>query len=42
MEARKIKQGLIWGCDSEHAELAALESLSLDGMLDQLNKHLNK
>ena len=26
----------------EHAELAALESLSLDGMPDQLNKHLNK
>ena len=26
----------------EHAELAALESLSLDDMPDQLNKHLNK
>ena len=26
----------------EHAEPAALESLSLDGMPDQLNKHLNK
>ena len=26
----------------EHAELAALESLSLDGTRDQLNKHLNK
>ena len=26
----------------EHVELAALESLSLDGMPDQLNKHLNK
>ena len=26
----------------EHAELAALESLSLNGMPDQLNKHLNK
>ena len=26
----------------EHAELAALELLSLDGMPDQLNKHLNK
>ena len=26
----------------EHAELAALQSLSLDGMPDQLNKHLNK
>ena len=26
----------------EHAERAALESLSLDGMPDQLNKHLNK
>ena len=26
----------------EHAELAALESLSLDGMPDQLNKHLNE
>ena len=25
----------------EHAEPAALESLSLDGMPDQLNKHLN-
>ena len=26
----------------EHAEPAELESLSLDGMPDQLNKHLNK
>ena len=26
----------------EHAELAELESLSLDGMPDQLNKNLNK
>ena len=26
----------------EHAEPAVLESLSLDGMPDQLNKHLNK
>ena len=26
----------------EHAEPAALESLSLNGMPDQLNKHLNK
>ena len=26
----------------EHADLAALESLSLDGMPNQLNKHLNK
>ena len=26
----------------EHAELAALESLSLDGMPDQLKKHLKK
>lgn len=26
----------------EHSELAVLESLSLDGMPDQLNKHLNK
>ena len=26
----------------KHAELAALKSLSLDGMPDQLNKHLNK
>ena len=26
----------------EHAEPAALESLSLDGMPDQLNTHLNK
>jgi len=26
----------------EHAELAVLQSLSLDGMPDQLNKHLNK
>ena len=26
----------------EHAEPAELESLSLDGMRDQLNKHLNK
>ena len=26
----------------EHAETAELESLSLDGMPDQLNKHLNK
>ena len=26
----------------KHAEPAALESLSLDGMPDQLNKHLNK
>ena len=26
----------------EHGEPAALESLSLDGMPDQINKHLNK
>src|SRR4051812_30832232 len=26
----------------EHAELAALEPLSLDGMPDHLNRHLNK
>ena len=29
-------------CGGEHAEPAALESLSLDVMPDQLNKHLNK
>ena len=34
-EERPIRGG-------EHAEPAKLESLSLDGMPDQLNKHLNK
>ena len=29
-------------CGGEHAEPAELESLSLDGMPDQLKKHLNK
>ena len=29
-------------CGGEHAELVALESLSLDGIPNQLNKHLNK
>ena len=42
---RKISHGQAMAPPSrggEHAKLAALESLSLDGMPDQLNKHLNK
>ena len=47
----ETSKDLLWAGDGsqehpsrggEHAELAALESLSLDGMPDQLNKHLNK